>query len=58
MSNKHVISGVEVELDPGVDPADVERYGADSRDDTEIDLDAIYAAAEADAHLEQEGDDA
>ena len=52
--NKVMIDGVEVELDDDVDPADVERYGADSHGDIEVDEAALRALAEADADLEQE----
>ncbi len=55
MSKKHVIEGVEVELDDDIDPDEVERYGADSRTGA-IDLDAIEREAEADAALEQPDD--
>lgn len=42
---KHVIDGVEVELDDDVDPEEVEAFGADSRAETEIDLDELEAQA-------------
>lgn len=46
-----IIDGVEVELDDGIDPEEVEKYGADSRDD-EVDT------AEAEADSSREDDDA
>lgn len=39
------IDGIEVDLDDGIDPAEVEAYGAESRDDAQIDWDAVEAAA-------------
>jgi len=51
---KAVIHGIEVELDDDVDPEEVERYGADSRTDQEVDVEALRALAEADADREQE----
>lgn len=44
----------DIELDDGIDPAEVERYGADSREDREVDVEALRALAEADAEREQE----
>lgn len=50
------------DIDPDVDPEDVERYGADSRGehDDEVDLEALERQAIADADREQpdEGEDA
>lgn len=40
------VEGVEIELDDDVTVDDLERYGADSRDDVEIDLEALEAAAQ------------
>lgn len=50
------IDGVQVSLFDDVDPEEVELYGADSRDDDDIDIEALTALAEAGAHLEQEDD--
>lgn len=49
-----IIDGVEVELDDGIDPEEVERYGADSRGDDEVDLDGLIAEAQAASDLEDD----
>lgn len=55
--SKHTIGDVEVELDDDVTPEDVERFGADSRTDTAVDVDAARAAAEDDADREDRTED-
>lgn len=42
-----------VVLDADINPEDVERHGAEPRAEGEVDVEAIAAAAEADAHLEE-----
>ena len=42
---KHVIDGIEVELDDDIDPTEVEAFGADSRTDDDIDLEELEAQA-------------
>ena len=49
MGKKHVLDGVEVELDDDINPDDVERWGADSRDDQGLDWDAVEAAGADDS---------
>ena len=49
MARRHVVGGIPLELDDDIDPEDLERYGADSRTDTAIDLAALEAQARADA---------
>ncbi|UFU05487.1 hypothetical protein [Ruania halotolerans] len=44
MSKRFEIDGVEVDLDDGVDPADLDQ-GSDSRDDSVIDWDQVEADA-------------
>lgn len=40
-----IIDGIEVELDEGIDPEEVEKYGADSREDSKIDPAFLVSAA-------------
>lgn len=46
------IDGIEVDLDDGIDPAEVEAHGAESRDDAQIDWDAVEAAAADTSRME------
>lgn len=49
MARQHIVGDIPLELDDDIDPEDVERYGADSRTDTAVDLAALEAQARADA---------
>lgn len=54
MARRHVVGGIPLELDDDIDPEDIERYGADSRTDTAVDLAALEAQARVDAVLEDD----
>ena len=49
MARQHIVGGIPLELDDDIDPEDIERYGADSRTDTAVDLAALEDQARADA---------
>ena len=51
--HRHVIDGIEIELDDDVRLEDIEQ-GAEPRAEGEVDLDALQAQAEADVDLEDD----